>query len=106
VSLKWRFYVKGANLFTTATIESAANDLIGRAEEIMQGGKEGDPIALLTQVRNMLACDGLDIPLRKAVRALDELMKQLGQGNQDNKSAYDQLLNSLRSALLYTLGKH
>ena len=73
----------------------------------MHGGKEGDPIALLTQVHNVLACcDGLDIPLQKAVRSLDALMKQLGQGNLDNKSAYDQLLNSLRSALLYTLGKH
>lgn len=87
-------------------IESAANELIGRAEEIMQGGNEGDPIELLKQVRHMLACDGLDIPLQEAVRAQDALMKQLSQGDPDKNTAYDQLLNSLRGALLYTLEKH
>ncbi len=41
-------------------VESAADELIGRAEEIMQGGKEGNPIELLKQARHILACDGLD----------------------------------------------
>jgi hypothetical protein len=87
-------------------VKSATIDLIGRAEEIMQGGKTGDPLALLKQAQQMLACDSLNIPLQEAVRAQDALMKQLSQGYPDKNGSYDLLLNSLRSALLYTLGKH
>ena len=85
--------------------ENAAEDLIVGAEEVMQGDKAGDPVTLLNQARHMLACDGLDIPIQEAMRALDALLVQPGQGNTGKNSAYDVLLDALRNALLYTLGK-
>lgn len=105
--LTW-FPLLRASLLTLSddAAKSATNDLIGRAEEIMQGGKTGDPVALLKQAHQMLACDGLNIPLRKAVRIQDALMKHLSLGNPDKSVSYDLLLDSLRSALLYTLGEH
>jgi hypothetical protein len=85
--------------------ESAAEDFIAGAEEIMQGDKTGDPVVFLNQARHMLACDGLDIPIHEAIHAMDTLLTQLGQGKQVNDNAYDVLLDSLRSALLYALGE-
>ena len=85
--------------------ESAAEDLIDGAEEIMQGDREGDPVAQLKAARHMLACDGLDIPLQAAIRAQESLMKQLDQGNPDKNSSYAALLDALRSATLFALGK-
>jgi len=104
--LAW-FPVLRASLLTLSddATETATDDLVGRAEEIMQGGKEGDPMAPLVQARHMMACDGLDIPLQAAMRAQDDLMKALGQDSPDKSSSYDQLLDALRNALLYTLGK-
>ena len=84
------------------TVSSAA-DLIGRAEDIMQGAKEGEPLKVLGEARHMLACDDLDIPLQRAKQVQLALMKQLGSGNPVKSSAYDALLDSLRSALTYTL---
>jgi hypothetical protein len=55
----------------------------------------------LKKARHMLACDGLDIPLQEAMRAQDNLMKVLGRNTKN--SAYDTLIHSLRSALVYTL---
>jgi hypothetical protein len=81
---------------------SAADDLIGRAKDIMLGdAKESDPMEPLKKARHMLACDGLDIPLQEAMRAQDNLMKVLGRNTKN--SAYDTLIHSLRSALVYTL---
>jgi hypothetical protein len=85
--------------------ESAAEDFIVGAKEVMQGDKTGDPVTLLNQARHMLACDGLDIPIQEAMRALDALPAQLAQGNQGKSNAYDALLDALRNALMYTLGK-
>ena len=82
---------------------SAAGDLIGSAEDIMQGDIDGDPMKPLREARHMLACDGLDIPLQEAMQAQDKLMKQLGQHKPVKNSAYDTLLDSLRSALGYTV---
>jgi hypothetical protein len=81
---------------------SAADDLIGRAKDIMLGdAKESDPMEPLKKARHMLACDGLDIPLQEAMRAQDNLMKVLDRNTKN--SAYDTLIHSLRSALVYTL---
>ena len=96
----------GSSLLTLpddATI-SAANDLIGRATDIMQGDKGGDALQPLREARHMLACDGLDIPLQEAMQAEDKLLKQL-LGQNPKISAYDSLLDSLRSALEYALGR-
>ncbi|SFI39016.1 hypothetical protein SAMN05428978_100818 [Nitrosomonas sp. Nm34] len=84
------------------TTVSTADDLIGRAEDIMQGEEGGDPLVLLKKARHMLACDGLDIPLQEAIQAQDNLMKQLDQNTKSG--AYDTLLDSLRRALAYTVG--
>ena len=84
--------------------ESAAEDFIAGAEEIMQGDKTGDPVVLLNQARHMLACDGLDMPIQEAMRAMDALLTQLRQGKQLKDNAYDVLLDALRGALLYALG--
>ena len=104
--LSW-FPLLHASLLTLPddATESAAEDLIVGAEEILQGDKAGDPVALLNQARHMLACDGLDIPIQQAMRALDDLLTQTEQGNQGKNNAYDVLLDALRNALLYTLGK-
>jgi hypothetical protein len=82
-------------------IVSAAEESIGRAEDIMQGDKDGDAMQSLKEARHMLACDNLDIPLQNAMQAQDELLKQLNQ-NAKNIS-YNTLRDALRSALLYTL---
>ena len=55
----------------------------------------------LKQAHHMLACDGLDIPLQEAIQAQDTLMKVLRQNPKTD--AYDTLIDSLSSALLYTL---
>jgi len=81
---------------------SAASDWVGDAEDILRGEKEGDPETSLKEARHMLACDGLDIPLQQAIAAQGKLMKQLSKNTKN--SGYDSLLNSLRSALAYTLG--
>jgi hypothetical protein len=104
--LAW-FPLLHASLLTlpdNATV-SATEDLIVDAREIMQGDKTGDPVEVLNQARHMLACDGLDIPIQEAMRALDALPAQLAQGNQGKSNAYDALLDALRNALMYTLGK-
>lgn len=81
---------------------SAADDLIGRAKDIMLGEvKDSDPMEPLKKARHMLACDGLDIPLQEAMQAQDKLMKVLGPNTKN--SAYDTLIDALRSALVYTL---
>jgi hypothetical protein len=85
--------------------ESAAEDFIVGAKEVMQGDKTGDPVTLLNQARHMLTCDGLDIPMQDAMSALDALLTQLGQGNQGNNNTYDVILDALRNALLFTMEK-
>ena len=81
----------------------ATGDLIGRAEDILQGDEEGDPVGPLKEARHMLTCDGLDIPLKDAMQAQETLMKQLGPNTKTKD--YDTLIDSLRRALAYTLGK-
>ena len=81
----------------------AAGDRIGHAEDILQGDEDGDPVAPLKEARDMLTCDGVDIPLKDAIQAQEALSKQLNPKTKTN--AYDKLLDSLRRALAYTLGK-
>jgi len=49
-----------------------------------------------------LACDKLDIPLQKALKAQRNLIK--GFGKSTKRNAYDTLLNALHSTLDYSLG--
>jgi hypothetical protein len=104
-ALAW-FPLLHASLLTLlkdATV-GAADNLVGQAESMLQGDIEGDPITPLMAARHMLACDGLDIPLQNAIKAQGKLMEQFGE--KTKKSDYDSLLNSLRSALAYSLGNH
>jgi len=84
-----------------ATVKAAA-ELIDRAEGFMQGDSEGDPLDILSQARRMLACDKLNIPLQKALKAQRNLIKGFGKSTKSN--AYDTLLNALHSTLDYSLG--
>ena len=101
--LEW-FPLLQASLTTLpsdATV-SAASDLVGRAMDIMQGDEQGsDPLVPLKQARHMLSCDDLVIPLDQAIHAQKSLMMML----QDKPKAtdYDNLIDSLRTALEYTL---
>jgi len=83
-----------------ATVQ-ATGDLIDQAEEFMQGEREGDPMDILNQARHMLACDGLDIPLQKAIQTQSSLIKHFGKNTK--AKAYDRLLNALHSTLSYAL---
>ena len=83
---------------------AAANELMLHAKDSMQDEKNGNPLKSLGDAYHMLACDDLDIPLQAAIQAQDTLMKKLGQNIHVKESAYDVLLESLRSALDYTLG--
>lgn len=80
----------------------AADDLIGHAEQIMQGDIGGNAFHSLSEARHMLACDGLDIPLQAALQAQNNLMKQFDRITKH--SAYDSLIDALRSALEFVLG--
>jgi hypothetical protein len=101
-SLAW-FPLLHASLLTLvqdATV-GAADHLVSQAESMLKGDIEGDPITPLMAARHMLACDGLDIPLRNAIREQGKLMEQFGE--KTKQSDYDSLLTSLRSALTYAL---
>lgn len=91
------------NLQNDASVRTA-NDLIGHAEEIMQGVRENVGAKdLLKQASHMLSCDGLNIPLQQALQSQGALMQQFAQGNTPENSAYDNLLSALRNALQFTL---
>jgi hypothetical protein len=81
----------------------AAGDRIGRSEDILQGDEDGDAVAPLKEARDMLTCDGLDIPLKDAMQAQETLSKHLNP--KTKTSDYDTLIDSMRRALAYTLGK-
>ncbi len=83
----------------------AANDLISRAEDIMQTEGKGNPMQHLREARHMLACDALDLPLQEAREAQRTLAKQFAKGKPVSAKAYTRLIDSLRSALLYVLQK-
>lgn len=100
--LSW-YPVLQASLLTLpedATVR-AAEESIGRAEEIMQGFKDGDAMQSLKDAKHMLACDGLDVPLQEAMQAQEKLMRQINQNAKD--ISYTTLRDTLRNALLYTL---
>lgn len=80
---------------------SVAEESIGRAEDIMQGFEDGDAMKSLEAAKHMLACDGLEIPLKEAMQAQDKLMQQLKQNAND--ISYTPLRDALRNALLYAL---
>lgn len=101
--LTW-FPLLQASLLTLPQDETvtATSDLVGKSSDLMQIGKGSDALESLKEARHMLACDNLDIPLQAAIQARNSLLAQFGPGTKS--SAYDNLINALRSALAYTLG--
>jgi hypothetical protein len=102
--LTW-FPLLQASLLTLPPDETvtAASDLVGKASDLMQSDKGSDALESLKEARHMLTCDALDIPLQAAIQAQGSLLEQPGRDTKS--SAYDNLINSLRSALAYALGK-
>lgn len=100
--LSW-FPVLKASLLTLpeGAHARAAEEFIGQAEEIMQGFSKGDAMQSLKDAKQMLGCDELDIPLREAMQAQDDLMKKIDQNAKD--ISYTKLRDALRNALLYAL---
>lgn len=80
-----------------------ANEAIAHAEAIMDGSETGSPLRRLRQARHFLACDDLDIPLQKAMTAQGTLLGQLQQRGPVASTAYADLLDSLRTTLMYVL---
>jgi len=101
--LTW-FPLLQASLLTLPQDETVAatSDLVEKSSDLMQSGKGSDALESLKEARHMLACDNLDIPLQAAIQAQKGLLVQFGPDTKS--SAYDNLVNSLRSALAYTLG--
>lgn len=80
-----------------------AEDQLNRAEAIMRGDEDGDALSTLKSARHMLACDGLDIPLKEAIRAQQDLVRKFAQGKGPGPHDYDALLGDLHDALDFTL---
>lgn len=80
-----------------------ANEAIARAEAIMGGSETGNPLQNLRQAQHLLACDGLDIPLQKAMTAQGALLGQLQKRSPVSSKAYTRLVDLLRAALTYVL---
>jgi len=82
---------------------SAADDAIGRAEEILQGNKNTDPLDQLGKARHFLVCDDLDIPVQAAIKEQVKLLSQIRQHKLVATKDFDKLIDSLRTALAYVL---
>ncbi len=84
--------------------QSAADDAVGRAEEILQGDRTGDPLKQLRKARHFLTCDGLNLPLQAA---LDEHTRLIFKIHQKHKPVvakdYDKIISSLRNAMTFIL---
>jgi len=82
---------------------SAADDAIGRAEEILQGDQNADPLDQLGKARHFLTCDDLDIPIQAAIKEQIKLLSQIRQHKPVVTKNFDKFIDSLRNALTYVL---
>jgi len=82
---------------------SAADDAIGRAEEILQGSQNADPLNELRKARHFLTCDDLNLPLQAAIREQQRLISKIRQHKPVAMKDYDKIINSLRTAMAYVL---
>lgn len=80
-----------------------AKQIVEQAEGIMAGEKDGHVIQLLKQSKHLLTCDGLSIPIEQARQQQFILASRLKRGQVTKASDYNALLDSIRSALQYTL---
>lgn len=82
---------------------NAANDAIGRAEEILQDSQNGKPLDQLKKARHFLTCDGLDLPLQVAIKEQTRLLSLIRQHKPVVTKDYDKIVDSLRTAIAYVL---
>lgn len=82
---------------------NAADDAIGRAEDILQDGQNGNALDQLKKARHYLTCDGLDIPLQATIKAQAQLLSEILQHKPVATKDYDKIINSLRTAIAYAL---
>ncbi len=82
---------------------SAADDAIGRAEEILQDGQNGNPLDQLKKARHFLTCDELNLPLQAAIKEQAHLFSQIQQHKPVTTKDYDKIVASLRTAIGYVL---
>ncbi len=82
---------------------NAADDAIGRAEEILQDGQNGKPLDQLKKARHFLTCDGLDLPLQAAGKEQTRLLSLIRQHKPVVTKDYDKIVDSLRTAIAYVL---
>jgi len=85
--------------------ESAAEDAVGQAEDILQDGLRGDAINSLKKARHFLTCDDLNLPLQAAIKEQARLLSRLQQHKPVVSKDYDKLIESLREALTYILNR-
>jgi len=83
--------------------KNAADDAIGRAEEILQDGQNGNPLDQLKKARHFLTCDGLNLPLQAAIKEQARLLSLIQQHKPVVTKDYDKVVDSLRTAISYVL---
>lgn len=82
---------------------NATDDAIGRAEEILRVGGDGDPLALLKKASHFLTCDDLNLPLQAALKEQQHLLAKIRQQKPVVTKDYDKMLDNLRMAISYVL---
>lgn len=82
---------------------NAADDAVGRAEEILQDGQSGGAMGQLKKARHFLTCDDLSLPLQAAIKEQMHLLSLIHQHKPVVTKDYDKLVDSLRTALAYVL---
>jgi len=82
---------------------NAADDAIGRAEEVLHDGQNGDPLEQLKKARHFLTCDGLDLPLQAAIKEQARLLSKIQQHKPIVTKDYDKVVDSLHTAIAYVL---
>ena len=104
--LTWFPLIRSA-LFTLPDDVSrrAASHAIGRAEDILQGDQDGDSLEQLRKARHFLTCDGLDLPLQAAIKGQVLLLSRIQQNKPVVTKDYDKIVDSLRTAMSYALGR-
>ena len=82
----------------------AADEAVGRAEEILQGDRKGDVLEQLKKTRHLLSCDGLNLPLQAARVEQSRLFFKLQKRSKPlTTKDYDKILESLRNSINFIL---
>ncbi|HEC28591.1 MAG TPA: hypothetical protein ENI65_03270 [Gammaproteobacteria bacterium] len=84
--------------------QSAADDAVWRAEEILKRDQAGNPLEQLGKAQHFLTCDGLNLPLQAALdehkRLIIKMSRKLKPVVQKD---YDKIIDSLRNTMAFIL---